>query len=471
VAEEPRVAGPADHTSATHVQILTPLATGAIAVVQLAGPQALSIAQTVFRPHSGKTLGEYLPKQLTYGDFLDGDGTMLDDGLAFRDSLPDGQPWVEFNLHGGVRIAQRFIRRMTDLGAQLGPPVPPGGMAADDAAMAPDIGGVPKVQAPCAAGGRRPEVPTFALADRPPVAPDEASFSKLPPSDPADHAFQWLCPLERWVQECLAEAATPRVVQWLTWQGIIWRQTVSAWRTQLIAGDTDSVRLAAEKILSQADLGSLWRGRNLAIIGPPNAGKSSIANRLAGQGVSLVADSPGTTRDWVGQQIALDGWPVLLVDTAGLRETDDPVEAEGVMRAIAQARQADLRLFVVDRSCAPSDSESWLVGQVGLESRDTIAYSKCDLPAGRHPKDGLAGLGVTMRAVQVSSLTGGGWSELERALMEGSGLSALQELQSLVFCGEVKTAIVRLVCALDARERTQALAVLDDLAPVYGCDT
>ena len=119
MAEEPRVADPADPVAATHVQILTPLAAGAIAVIQVAGPQALSIAQTVFRPHSGKTLGEYLPNQLTYGDFLDADGTVLDDGLAFWGSLPDGQPWVEFNLHGGVRIVQRLIRRLTDLGACL----------------------------------------------------------------------------------------------------------------------------------------------------------------------------------------------------------------------------------------------------------------------------------------------------------------------------------------------------------------
>jgi hypothetical protein len=68
--------------------------------------------------------------------------------------------------------------------------------------------------------------------------------------------------------------------------------------------------------------------------------------------------------------------------------------------------------------------------------------------------------------VQVSSVTGAGWSGLEQALAEGSGLSALQELQSLVFCEEVKTAIVRLVCALDARELVRSLAVLDDLAPV-----
>jgi tRNA modification GTPase len=418
VAKEPRVASPALRVPVVHVRILTPLAAGAIAVIQVAGPQALSIAQTVFRPRSGKMLGEYPPNRLAYGDLLDGDGTVLDDGLALHGTAADGGPWAEFHVHGGVRIVQRLIRRLTNLGAHLDP-----------------------------------------------TAPNQTTSWKESLGGPADRSFEWLCPLDRWVQECLAAAATARVVQWLVGQGGAWRHTVADWRVRVSAGDIDSVRLEAEEILSRAASGSLWRGRTLAIIGLPNAGKSSIANRLAGQNVSLVATAPGTTRDWVGQQIALGGWPVLLVDTAGLRVTDDPVEAEGVLRAVAQTRRADLRLLVIDRSCAPSDSEGWLVEQVGLQSIDTIAYAKCDLPAGRPPCDGLAASVGNARTVQVSSLTGAGWSELERVLLDGFGSPALQDLQPLVFCGEMEAFVTRLASVLGARERNRALSVLDDLAP------
>jgi small GTP-binding protein len=297
------------------------------------------------------------------------------------------------------------------------------------------------------------------------TVPDQTEFLKRFAGGPEDRAFGWLCPLDRWVQACLAEAATPRVVQWLAGQGVAWRNMVADWRGRVSAADVDSVRLEAEGLLSRAASGSLWRGRTLVIIGPPNAGKSSIANRLAGQGISLVASTAGTTRDWVGRRIALGGWPVILVDTAGMRATDDPLEAEGVVRAVAQARRGDLRMLVIDGSCAPSDSESWLVGQVGLESIDMIAYTKCDLPVGRHPDGGLAASAGNVRTVQVSSLTGAGWSELERVLLDGFGFSALQDLQPVVFCGEVHTVLARLASALGARERIGALSALDDLAP------
>ena len=114
-------------------------------------------------------------------------------------------------------------------------------------------------------------------------------------------------------------------------------------------------RLAAvfagfESITAAARQGALLReGLNVVIAGKPNAGKSSLLNQLAGDEVAIVTDVPGTTRDVLRQQVHLDGLPVNLIDTAGLRSAADVVEAEGVRRALAEIARADRVLYIVGR--------------------------------------------------------------------------------------------------------------------------
>ena len=91
-------------------------------------------------------------------------------------------------------------------------------------------------------------------------------------------------------------------------------------------------------------------GLSIAIIGPPNAGKSSLLNLLARREAAIVSETAGTTRDVIEVHLDLGGWPVVLADTAGLRETGDAIEQEGVRRARARADEADLRLLVLDAS-------------------------------------------------------------------------------------------------------------------------
>lgn len=120
-------------------------------------------------------------------------------------------------------------------------------------------------------------------------------------------------------------------------------------------------------------------GYRVAIIGPPNAGKSSLLNALAQREAAIVSDIPGTTRDVVEVRLVLAGYPVWIADTAGLREAADAIEAEGVRRALARAEEADLRIGVVDGSADTSPSWRGLL-QPG---RDWIVINKADLSAGQ----------------------------------------------------------------------------------------
>jgi tRNA modification GTPase len=140
----------------------------------------------------------------------------------------------------------------------------------------------------------------------------------------------------------------------------------------------------------------LREGFQVAVIGPPNAGKSSLVNALANRDVAIVSDIPGTTRDVIEVRLDLKGYPVILADTAGLREASGAIEEEGIRRAQARAESADLRLLVLDGSLPPPTT---------LPGADLKVWSKSDL------------VSVTAReGLWISSKTGKGLSELIDAL-------------------------------------------------------
>jgi tRNA modification GTPase len=133
-----------------------------------------------------------------------------------------------------------------------------------------------------------------------------------------------------------------------------------------------------ERLLSTADEGRLLReGITLALCGAPNAGKSSLLNRLLGAERAIVSAIPGTTRDTIEERASLGGYPFRVIDTAGLRETSDPVEREGVERARRAAEQADIRIHLVDAS-AQSGPVTSLFGE------EMVVLNKIDLVADRH---------------------------------------------------------------------------------------
>jgi tRNA modification GTPase len=164
--------------------------------------------------------------------------------------------------------------------------------------------------------------------------------------------------------------------------------------------------LAAElgRHLDDAHRGERIRdGYRIAIIGAPNAGKSSLLNALARREAAIVSEIPGTTRDVVEVRLVMAGYPVWIADTAGLREAADSIEAEGVRRALARAEEADLRIAVVE----PGGHTGGLTG--ALREGDVTVLSKADLGGG--PTGQTSG-----QTIAVSSTTGTGLAELEALL-------------------------------------------------------
>lgn len=188
-------------------------------------------------------------------------------------------------------------------------------------------------------------------------------------------------------------------------------------------GPVAAVAAEMAGLLADGRRGEIIRdGLRVAIVGPPNVGKSTLLNVLAGREAAIVSAIPGTTRDIVEVRLALDGYVVVLSDTAGLRPSDDPIEAEGVRRARARAGEADLRVFVV----APASPDSGL--RVGLETDglaqpgDIVFRNKADLGVYAGELEGMEGL-VRLTG---SALTGdiGGLLEALRARLADRGAGA-----------------------------------------------
>jgi tRNA modification GTPase len=218
-------------------------------------------------------------------------------------------------------------------------------------------------------------------------------------------------------------------------------------------------------------------GLGIAIIGPPNAGKSSLLNLLARRDAAIVSETAGTTRDVIEVHLDLGGWPVVLADTAGLRETTDAVEQEGVRRARARAEAADLRLLVLDAAADWKMAMEVLTGGGRWDpARDIVVVNKADLA----PVDGVG-------VVPLSARTGAGLSDLLDRLQRSAGLlmaegagappltrarhrSALLEaegaLKRALQAGEVALAAEDLRLAMRAIGRITGTVRIDELLDV-----
>lgn len=158
-------------------------------------------------------------------------------------------------------------------------------------------------------------------------------------------------------------------------------------------------------------------GLRIAVVGPPNAGKSSLVNLLAGRDVAIVSERAGTTRDVIEVHLDLGGWPVIVADTAGLRETGDALEAEGARRARDWAGRADLRLLVLDAAGGGPAAAA------GLPAGDLVLLNKIDLCPGADPGPGALGVSARTGAGMDAALEA--LAGLARERMDTAGRPAL----------------------------------------------
>ena len=310
----------------TIVAVATAPGKGGIGVIRLSGPAALDIAARVLRPGLSLT-----PRHAHFSPFLDNSGEQIDEGLALLFPGPNsftGEDVVELQGHGGPVILDQIVRTCISHGARQA-------RAGEFSLRAFLNDRIDLTQAEAIAD----------LIDAGSEAAARAAMHSLQGefSREVNHLVEALIQLRMYVEAAID--FPEEEIDFLS------DGKVKADLRQLI----DQV----EGVLAVARQGRLLReGMTVVIAGRPNAGKSSLLNALAGHDAAIVTDIAGTTRDVLRETIQIDGLPINVIDTAGLRESPDQVEREGIRRAWAEIGKADLLLVLADITDIPRHIES-----------------------------------------------------------------------------------------------------------------
>ena len=402
----------------TIVAVATPPGRGGIGIVRLSGPRARQIGERI----AGRRLR---PRRAHHAVFRDGAGAALDDGIALAFAGPasyTGEDVVELQGHGGPAVLERVLAACTELGAR---PARPGEFS-ERAYL----------------NGRMDLAQAEAVADLIDAASSEAARAALRTLQGAFSAsvrglMDALTELRVWVEAAID--FPDEDVDFIADGDVKGR--VAAIATELAA-----VRSEARRGVLLAE------GMTLVLAGAPNAGKSSLLNALARRETAIVTEIPGTTRDVLRERIDLGGMPVHVVDTAGLRRTEDLVEAEGVRRARSEIERADALLYLVDAGAgaAPPPDREALRAAVGvpLPRHVLVLRNKIDLLAGETPR---LDRDEVLPVLSLSVREGAGLDLLVRELERLAGFDAGE--------GSSFTARARHLAALDAARRA-----LDDAA-------
>ena len=336
----------------TIAAVATPPGQGGIAVVRLSGPDSYRVAEQVFRPMDGrKRVADAKGYTALYGQFADG-GDLFDDGIALFFRAPHsytGEDAVELSCHGGDAVARRLVEACLAAGAA---PAAPG----EYTRRALLNGKLSLTQAEAvmdliSAGGRQ----GAALAN---AAKDGALARRIA------------------AQQQVLTSLQAHLTAWVDFP----EEDVPALEDSALRAALSEVRAGLDELIDHYNAAAVLReGIDCAIVGRPNAGKSTLLNLLAGFDRAIVTPIAGTTRDVVEQAVQLGDIRLNLFDTAGLRRTDDPVEAEGVRRSWAKLAEAGLVLAVFDGS-QPLTREDFALAQRCAECRAIALVNKEDLP-------------------------------------------------------------------------------------------
>ena len=371
----------------TIAAISTAPAPGGIGIVRISGGEAFAVAEKVFRGVSGKKLSQMKGYTAQLGGAYTPTGEKLDDVVALVYRGPKsytGEDVVELSCHGGLYMTKRLLQLVLDAGAA---PAGPGEFtrrAFLNGKM--DLAQAEAVMGLISASGEQAR--KAALAGSTGVLSRKIESIKQGLLEQAAHLAAWAD---------FPEEDVPQVEEAALLEGI--RQGEAA----------------LEELLQGFDRGRMYReGLVTVIAGRPNAGKSTLMNLLSGCQRSIVTQYAGTTRDVVEETVMVAGVPLRLADTAGIRDTDDPVESIGVQAARQRLETAQLVLAVFDSSQA-LEKEDWELMDA-LEKVPAIAIvNKSDLPT---QMDVEAIQRRFEKTVSLSAATGEGLAALEQALSE-----------------------------------------------------
>lgn len=356
---------------------------GGIGVVRISGAKAEDIASTILGHCPAPRHAEYLA-------FSDEDGDPIDQGIALYFKAPHsftGEDVLELQGHGGPVVMDLLLQRCIALGARLAEP----GEFSQRAFL----------------NDKMDLAQAEAIADLIDSASVEAARSALRSlqgefSRRIHHLLEQMIHLRMYVESAIDFP----------------EEEIDFLADSAITEQLSALLASLSTTLAEAQQGCLLReGMNVVIAGQPNAGKSSLLNRLAQRELAIVTDIAGTTRDVLRQEINLDGLPLHIIDTAGLRDSDDQVEQIGIQRAWAEIEQADRVLLVVSEAEGISPADQAIIERLPQDLPITVVRNKIDL----HTNIASQGQGPQGVEIALSAKSGDGMQLLTDHLKQSIG--------------------------------------------------
>lgn len=371
----------------TIAAIATAAGAGGVGIIRLSGPQAARIAAALGTPR-------LRPRHAHYARWRDAGGEVIDDGIALWFPAPNsftGEEVVELQGHGGAVVLRQLLARCIALGARQARP----GEFSERAFL----------------NGKLDLAQAEAIADL--IAAGDTRAARAARRS-LDGVFS------RRVEE-LGEQVTVLRIHIEAAIDFADEPIETLGGAQVRAGLAAAQSTLAE-LQRDAERGRKLRdGLHAVLIGPPNAGKSSLLNALSGSERAIVTDVAGTTRDTLRETIRIDGLELTLVDTAGLRDSGDAIEREGMRRARAELQRADLALVVIDAR-DPEAGHAAVAADVAQVPRTLWIHNKADLLDG-------APTPAAPNAIAVSAATGAGLAQLHERLAQIAGADAGESVE------------------------------------------
>ena len=377
----------------TIAAIATPPGRGGVGIVRVSGPKAQAIGQAILQRETSLPV-----RRALFGGFHAADGSEIDEGLALFFQGPQsftGEDVIELQGHGGPVVMDLLLQRVLALGARMARP----GEFSERAFL----------------NDKLDLAQAEAIADLIDAGSAEAARSAVRSlAGVFSHKIHAL--VEALIQLRLYVEAAIDFPE----------EEIDFLSDGRVEGELRAVQQQLAGVMAEARQGALLReGMRVVIAGKPNAGKSSLLNALAGFDAAIVTDIAGTTRDVLREQIQIDGMPLHIIDTAGLRETADVVEQEGVRRALKEVEQADRVLFVFDAASEadPLALAAGFFSPLPAPDKLLLIANKCDLHAGLVPgvHERQDAAGTVYVEVVLSARQGQGLDTLRQTLKQAMG--------------------------------------------------
>ena len=342
----------------TIAAIATPAGPGAIGILRLSGPRAADIAARCFRPRGSRGLLEHPPRALVYGSLLDSGGGVIDQVLCTYSRGPasyTGEDTAELHCHGSPMVLSLGLEALFAAGARQA--------------------GAGEFTKRAFLNGRLDLAQAEAVGD----------LLSAQSREGARHAAGQLAGA---LSQKIGDIYSALVDVMAHFHAVLDYpdEDIDPFRMEELSRTLAAQEGALETLLAACGRGKLLReGVSCAIVGRPNAGKSTLLNAMVGYERSIVTHIPGTTRDTVEERCELGGVLLRLIDTAGIRDTADPVERLGVERSRRAMEEADLILVLIDASRPAGEEDFRLLRQAMDLAPAILVWTKGDLPAAPVP--------------------------------------------------------------------------------------